>query len=146
VEQSRYRILLLNGPNLQLLGRREPETYGTVTLAAIEERLQLIAADLNVELTCRQSNHEGELVDWIGTADANGLLINPGAYTHTSIALRDAVAATGLAAVEVHLSNIQAREEFRHGSYLAPVCIGQVSGFGADSYELALRGLVRYLA
>lgn len=144
--QEQCRILLLNGPNLQLLGRREPETYGASTLAEIEERATRLAHELNVALVCRQSNHEGELVDWIGTADAAGLVINPGAYTHTSVALRDAIAGTGIAAVEVHLSNIYAREDFRHCSHLAPVCIAQISGFGADSYELALRGLVRYLA
>lgn len=144
--QGQCRILLLNGPNLQLLGRREPETYGATTLVEIEERATRLAHELNVALTCRQSNHEGELVDWIGAADADGLVINPGAYTHTSVALRDAIAGTGIAAVEVHLSNIYAREEFRHCSHLAPVCIAQISGFGADSYELALRGLVRYLA
>jgi len=140
-------ILVLNGPNLQLLGQREPSVYGSATLDDIEAMLAKTAAELGITVTCRQSNSEGQLVDWIGEAadEAAGLLINPGAYTHTSVALRDAISATGLAAVEVHISNIYARESFRHNSYLAPVCLGQISGFGPAGYNWALRALVHYL-
>jgi 3-dehydroquinate dehydratase II len=141
------KILILNGPNLQLLGTRETAVYGRLTLAEIEARLTAVAAELGVAVTCRQSNHEGELVDWIGAARGvyAGLILNPGAYTHTSIAIRDAIAAVQLPAVEVHLSNVYAREEFRRQSFIAPVCIGQLAGFGADGYEWALRALRRYL-
>ena len=141
------RILLLNGPNLQLLGRREPQTYGAATLADVVALVERTARELRVTVECRQSNHEGELLDWIGAAPGvfAGLLINPGAYTHTSLALRDAITASGLPAVEVHISNIYAREPFRHLSHTAPVCVGQVSGFGVAGYEWALRALVRYL-
>jgi 3-dehydroquinate dehydratase-2 len=147
VESARFRILVLNGPNLQLLGRREPTTYGRATLADIEALVARTAADLGVTAECRQSNHEGELVDWIGGAAGTfaGMVINPGAYTHTSIALRDAIAASGLPAVEVHISNVYAREEFRHTSYSVAVCVGQVAGFGIAGYEWALRALVRHL-
>lgn len=148
------RILVLHGPNLNLLGRREPGVYGVVTLPEINQLLTQEAACLGensdgqpVALDCRQSNHEGVLVDWIQEAwgQFEGLLINPGAYTHTSVALRDAIAGVALPAVEVHLSNIHRREEFRHHSYIAPVAIGQISGFGADSYLLGLRALVSHL-
>ena len=142
------RLLVVNGPNLQLLGRREPTTYGTATLADVERLVADTALELGVQAECVQSNHEGQLVDWIGGAvrHFDGLVINPAAYTHTSVALRDALAATGLPAVEVHISNIHAREEFRHKSLTAAVCIGQVSGFGIAGYEWALRALVRHLA
>lgn len=141
------KILVINGPNLALLGRREPEVYGRTTLAEIERTLRADARRLGVEVEFFQSDCEGELVQRIGTAEgrAEGIILNPGAYTHTSIALRDAIAAVGLPCVEVHLSNPAAREEFRHRSYTAGVCVGQISGFGADSYRLALEGLARRL-
>ena len=145
--RKRIRILVLNGPNLQLLGTREPDVYGRVTLADIEASLQQTANELGIIVECRQSNHEGQLVDWIGEAVGafDGLVINAGAYTHTSLALRDAIAGTGLPACEVHLSNIMARETFRHESRLAAVCIGMVTGFGAASYVWGLRALVHWL-
>lgn len=138
------RVLVLNGPNLNLLGQREPHLYGSTTLAEIEARLGELAAELGVAIECRQSNHEGVLVDWIHSAKGafDAILFNAGAYTHTSIALRDAVAAVGLPTVEVHLSNVHAREEFRRHSMLAPVCRGVISGFGALSYLLALRAII----
>lgn len=140
-------ILVLHGPNLNLLGWREPEIYGHFTLEMINERLQAAAASHQVELQIEQSNHEGVLLDFIHAARQkhHGILINPGAYTHTSIALRDAISGVGLPTVECHLSNIYAREAFRHFSYIAPVCVGQVSGFGWRSYILGLEGLVGYL-
>jgi 3-dehydroquinate dehydratase-2 len=143
------RILCISGPNLQLLGTREPEVYGRETLAEIHARLQARGGELGVEVEARQTNHEGAIVDWIGSAPADGfagLLLNPGAYTHTSIAIYDALRATSLPCVEVHLSNPDAREPFRRRSLIARACIGRVAGFGADSYELALQGLVRSLA
>ncbi|NDJ16151.1 type II 3-dehydroquinate dehydratase [Myxacorys almedinensis] len=142
-----YNILVLHGPNLNLLGKREPGVYGAVTLGEITKQLEREAQSLNVSLTCLQSNHEGILIDAIHDAvDChNGILINPGAYTHTSVALRDAIAGVNLPTVEVHLSNIHRREEFRHHSYIAPVAIGQICGFGADSYRLGLHALVNYL-
>jgi 3-dehydroquinate dehydratase II len=140
-------ILLLNGPNLNLLGRREPGVYGAVTLKDIEALLAADAQALQVHLTAFQSNHEGALIDAIHQAiDLHqGILINPGAYTHTSVAIRDAIAGVAIPTVEVHLSNIHRREEFRHHSYIAPVAIGQISGFGAESYRLGLRALVQHL-
>lgn len=140
------RILVLHGPNLNLLGEREPEVYGRTTLAEIDARLHELANELGVEIDCRQSNHEGVLIDAvqgaIGTRD--GVLINAGGLAHYSVALRDALAA-GPPAVEVHLSNIHAREPFRRSSLLAEVCMGGVFGLGADSYLLGLRGLVGWL-
>ena len=144
---SEISILVLHGPNLNLLGLREPGIYGSTTLAQIDDSLKLSAAKLQVEIDCLQSNHEGVLVDAIHSAREShkGIVINAGAYTHTSVAIRDALAGVKLPTVEVHLSNIYTREEFRHHSYIAPIAIGQISGFGADSYLLGLQALVNYL-
>ncbi len=142
------KILILNGPNLQLLGRRKVEVYGRVTLDDIETRLRTVAHELEVEISFLQSNHEGVLVDAIADAAAkefDGIVMNPAAYTHTSIAIRDAIEGVRLPAIEVHLSNIHARESFRHESMTAPVCIGQIAGLGADGYEWALRALVKHI-
>lgn len=135
------KILFLNGPNLNLLGQREPETYGRVTLAEIEGLVRGKAAELGVGIDFRQSNHEGELVTWIqqSRAEFKAIVINAAAYTHTSIALRDAIAAVGVPTVEIHLSNTHARESFRHHSMIAPVCRGVILGFGAQSYVLGLQ-------
>lgn len=141
------RILILHGPNLNLLGTRQPEIYGRWTLAEINDMLIEQAQRTNTELRIMQSNHEGALLDAIHDARlwGQGILINPGALTHSSYALRDAIAAVGLPAVEVHLSNIHAREEFRHHSLIAPVCLGQISGFGWRSYRLGLAALLDHL-
>jgi 3-dehydroquinate dehydratase II len=138
------KILFLNGPNLNLLGTRQPEIYGRTTLADIEAQVRTRAAILGVDVEFRQSNHEGQLVDWIQEARSrfDAIALNAAAYTHTSVALRDAISSVGLPVVELHLSNIHAREEFRHQSLIAPVCVGQVSGFGAFSYILALEAAV----
>lgn len=145
---STRNILVLHGPNLNLLGLREPTIYGNQTLADINEALQEVADNLNINLTCVQSNLEGEIVTQIQSARErfDGIVINAAAYTHTSIAIRDAISAVNLPTVEVHLSNIHQRESFRHQSFIAPVVIGQICGFGANSYLLGLRAIADYLS
>ena len=140
-------VYVLNGPNLNLLGKRQPQIYGHETLADVEGGLAALAGELGLELRFLQSNWEGQIVDWIHEAmhDFDGILLNPAAYTHTSIAIRDALAGSGLPAVEVHLSNLHAREDFRRESITAPACIGTVTGFGPPSYALGLRALIDYL-
>ena len=141
------KILVLHGPNLNLLGSRENDVYGSVTLETINRELELLATAEGVSLAIYQSNAEGELVDWIQKAAGafDALLINPGAFTHTSIALRDAIVGVGIPAIEVHLSNIYRREAFRQHSYIAGVAVGQISGFGSDSYVLGLRAAVAHV-
>lgn len=139
------RILVIHGPNLQLLGKREPEVYGTKTLKQINNEIRKRGKSLGVTVTILQSNNEGEIVDKIGSAPGkyDALIINPAAYTHTSVAVRDAIAGSGIVAVEVHLSNTAAREEFRHRSLTAPVCKGVIAGFGPLGYLLALDALAQ---
>lgn len=134
------KILFLNGPNLNLLGQREPDIYGKTTLADIEARVRERGEKLGAKIEFRQSNLEGELVDWVQEAKGKFevVVLNAAAYTHTSIALRDAIAAAGVPTIEIHISNVHAREEFRHRSVIAPVCAGQIVGFGANSYVLAV--------
>ena len=143
-------VFVLNGPNLNLLGSREPQIYGSATLADVEKLCRETAAGLGLDVDFRQSNHEGDLVDWIqeagrGAADGSvlGVVLNPGAYTHTSIALHDAIAGVGVPVIECHISNVHAREEFRHHSYVSPVARAIVVGFGVAGYPLAIEGLAR---
>jgi 3-dehydroquinate dehydratase-2 len=145
--QSHLSIIVLHGPNLNLLGQREPEIYGSLTLNDVNLLLKADAEKLGVSVSFLQSNHEGVLIDTIHDAlgKHSGILINAGAYTHTSVAIRDALAGVQIPTVEVHLSNVYQREDFRHYSYIAPIVIGQISGFGADSYRLGLQALVTYL-
>lgn len=143
------KILVINGPNMNLLGHRNAAYYGSQTLPEIEARLRSIAAELNIEISFFQSNHEGAICDTIATAisdGTSGIVINPAAYTHTSIALHDALEAASIPTIEVHMSNIAARESFRYTSLTLPVCLGQFTGLGADVYEWALRALVQYIA
>jgi len=141
-------VLVLHGPNLHLLGKREPAIYGTTTLADIDRALDAQATGLGIRLTTFQSNHEGALVDIIGEhlGSVDGVLINPAALTHTSVAVRDALSMLGVPVIEVHLSNIAARESFRHHSFVAPIALGTIAGFGADSYRLALDAMAAALA
>ena len=140
------RILVIHGPNLQLLGTRQPTIYGTANLATINRQLRALAAERKADLTIMQSNHEGEIVERIGAAKGRfeAIVINPAAYTHTSVAIRDAIEACGVPAVEVHLSNIYAREPFRQHSLIAPVCRGQICGFGPASYRLGLEAALGF--
>jgi 3-dehydroquinate dehydratase-2 len=141
------RILFLNGPNLNLLGQREPGTYGTLTLKQIETNVRERARELVASIDFRQSNNEGELVTWIQQAkpDFDAIVLNAAAFTHTSVALRDAIAAVAIPTIEIHLSNIHAREEFRHKSLIAPVCCGPISGFGSNSYLLGLQAAINVI-
>ncbi len=147
VMAKKKRILVLNGPNLNLLGHRQPEIYGKLTLEQINQKMNALAAQLGVELEIRQSNHEGELVTWIQDAPKKfaAIVLNPAAYTHSSIAMRDAITAVAIPTIEIHLSNIHKREPFRHHSHIAEAAVGQIAGFGLDSYLLGLRAAVAQL-
>ena len=141
------KILLINGPNMNMLGVREPDKYGNLTLDDIEKELRLTAKEQNAVLDCFQSNHEGEIIDKIQNANGvyDGIIINAGGYTHTSVAIRDALSSVKIPTVEVHMTNIHSREDFRHVSLLSDVCFAQIAGFNANSYKLALTGLIEYL-
>lgn len=145
-DQPTRRVLVLNGPNLNLLGTREPDVYGAATLADIEAMVERRAAELGLEVVFRQSNHEGQLIDWLHEARQTcaGVIFNPGAYTHTSVALHDAIKAIEIPVVEVHLSNPHAREPFRHRSYVSPVARGVIQGFGPHGYVLALEAAAQF--
>ena len=138
--------MVINGPNLNMLGVREPSIYGTLSLSDIEQKVKKKASQSGIEVEFRQSNHEGVLVDWIQQAlgEFDAIVLNAGAYTHTSVAIRDAIKGTGIPTVEIHLSNVFSREDFRHKSYLSPVCIGVICGFGAESYTLALDAIANF--
>lgn len=142
------KILVINGVNMNMLGIREPEKYGTMTLKDLEKELYAYSFELGIDIETFQSNHEGEIVEKIHSAYNNfdGIVINPAAFTHTSVAIRDAIAAVNIPTVEVHMTNIHAREDFRHNSLTAPVCVAQISGFGADCYKLGLKGLLNFLS
>jgi 3-dehydroquinate dehydratase II len=144
---AKKKILVLNGPNLNLLGKRQPDIYGRLTLEQINKKVRALAKELGVEADCRQSNSEGELVTWVQEARKrySAIVINPAAYTHSSVALRDAITAAGLPTVEVHISNIYKREEFRKHSYIAGAAVGQITGFGLQSYLLGLRAAAEQL-
>lgn len=141
-------VFILNGPNLNMLGKREPALYGSATLAEVEARSRSVAETLGLRIEFRQSNHEGELVDWIQEARtaAKGIVLNAGAYTHTSIAIRDAILAAAVPVIEVHVSNVFAREDFRHLSHVSPVAVGVIVGCGIDGYEFALQALARRIS
>ena len=144
--ELRRRILVLHGPNLNRLGMREPEIYGSRTLVEIDRELRKVGKSLGAEVVCRQSNHEGELVEWIQEAGSfDALIINPAAYTHTSVAIRDALSGLERPAFEVHLTNVHRREAFRHTSYCADVVVGRIMGFGANGYTMALKGALEWL-
>ena len=144
---KKKKVLILNGPNLNLLGKRQPEIYGRLTLEEIGRKIRSLAKELNISVEIRQSNNEGELVDWIQQAPAHfgAIVINPAAYTHSSVAMRDAIIAAGIPAIEIHISNIYKREDFRKHSYIAGVAVGQITGFGAQSYLLGLRAAAECL-
>ena len=141
------KILVINGVNMNMLGVREPQKYGNLTLKELEKDLFAYSFELGIDIETYQSNHEGEIVEKIHSANGmfDGIVINAGAYTHTSVAIRDAIASVELPTVEVHMTNIYKREEFRHHSYIAPVCLGQISGFGVDSYKLGLKAISDYI-
>lgn len=141
------KILVINGVNMNMLGIREPDKYGSMTLKELEKDLYAYSFELGIDIETYQSNHEGEIVEKIHSAynNADGIVINPGAYTHTSVAIRDALSAVNIPTVEIHMTNIHSREDFRHKSLIAPVCMAQISGFGVDSYKLGLKGLVNFL-
>jgi len=141
------KILVINGVNMNMLGVREPEKYGSLTLKELEKELFAYSFELGIDIETYQSNHEGEIVEKIHSSRENfdGIVINAGAYTHTSIAIRDAISSVEIPTVEVHMTNIYKREEFRHHSYIAPVCVGQISGFGLDSYKLGLKAVINYI-
>jgi len=144
---ANMQVLMLNGPNLNLLGKRQPEIYGSLSLSEIEQQVRALAKELGIEIDFRQSNSEAELIDWIhdSAGKFGALVINPAAYTHTSLALRDAISAVGIPTVEIHISNVHRREPFRHHSYIAEVAVGQITGFGATSYLLGLRAAAELL-